>query len=123
MSSSKDKEVQVSDELKQLGFDKFSISLQGKNLMVWHNGNVIISSFDKYDLAKSIRSLTKKFEEKEIDQKSIQLFTTYLTEEYLKLKDLSNPPSNSYEDEEEQDTNRIIDETKKIKSNNSGITF
>ena len=110
MSSSKDKEIKVSEELKQLGFDKFSIPIQGKNLMVWHNGNVIISSFDKYDIAKSIRSLTKKFDEKEIGQKSTRLFTTYLVEEYLKLEDLSNPPSKSSEDEEQDTTNRIIDE-------------
>ena len=75
------------DELKRFGFEKFTIPMQGKNLMIWHNGNVILSSFDKHESGKNCKILTKKFNEEGIDQRTIRLFITFLTEEYIKLKD------------------------------------
>jgi hypothetical protein len=99
-----------------------AIPLQGKNLMVRHDGTLIVSSFDKYDFAKSIKSLSKKLNEKGIDPKSIQLFTIYLGEECLNLT--KHEHSNStHQDGEEQTINHTYEEIKKLKADNPDITF
>jgi len=41
------RDIEVSEELKKLGFSKISIPIQGKNLAVYYNGSTVLSSFDK----------------------------------------------------------------------------
>jgi hypothetical protein len=65
-----DLEFSISDELKDLGFSKFTLPLQGKNSFIWYKGRPIIISFDKNDLSKTVKSLTKRLQAEGIDQKS-----------------------------------------------------
>ena len=59
--------------------------------MVWHNGNVIISSFDKYDLVKSIESLTKKFERERDRSKVISTIHNISNSRIFKVKRINFP--------------------------------
>jgi hypothetical protein len=116
-------EIETTDELKKLGFEKFSIPTVGKNLYVWYNGSPLISSFDKNDLAKTVKLLTKKLEEEyQIDERTVRIFTTYLVEEYLKLKE-AELSERQAQVGGEQAPKCTIEKIKKLKEENSGISY
>jgi hypothetical protein len=121
-----DLEIDTSEELKQLGFDKFILPAQGRNSFIWYKGRPIVASFERKDLSKTVKLLTKKFQAEGLDERSIRHFITYFTEEYLKLKEseLSKPSATSLISTDEQETsNQIAEGIKRLKAANQGITF
>jgi hypothetical protein len=122
------KDIAINDStLRQLGFTKVSLPIHGKTMFIWHNDKPIIASFEKFDLAKTVKSVTRKLSEIGIDTKTTRSFITYFTEEYLKLKDseffksaYTSAPGLS---ENEKITNYILEQIKKLRTDNVNISF
>ena len=97
-------------------------------MFIWYNDRPIIAKFEKFDLVKTVKSVTKKFSEEGIDTKTIRNFVTYFTEEYLKLKDSdffksSDSSGPSVLLENEKITNYILEQIKKLRTDNANITL
>lgn len=111
-------ELEVSDELKSLGFSK--ILIKAKNIFVSYNQLTLICAFYKDDWEKTVKSIQKKFQSENIDKKSLNHFIVCLGREYIKL--YSDDPKSSDTEKE-----KILDEIKKneqplLKSHtNSGL--
>ena len=131
MKSSQDetRDINIDNStLRQQGFTKFSLPIRSKTMFIWYNDRPIIAKFEKFDLVKTVKSVKKKFSEEGIDTKTFRNFVTYFTEEYLKLKDSdffksSDSSGPSVLLENEKITNYIIEQIKKLRTDNANIAF
>ncbi len=86
-SSAATKNLELSDQLKKLGFSKVAVPVKGitKNMTIVHNDRPIIATLDIHNWSNIYKSVRTALSNVGIDNQTIEKFMVFLTQEYVKV--------------------------------------
>lgn len=119
-------EFPIIDEIRELGFSR--VHAVGKTLLVYNaRTEAIQSQYYKDDLSKTINRLKKALiESGQFDIKTIEKFTVFLSQVWVKSEEEDNEESskgNSSANAQSQQNQIINEEIRRLRAENSGITY
>jgi hypothetical protein len=86
-STAATKNLELSDDLKKLGFSKVVVPLNGvsKNLIIVHNNIPAIATLDIHNWPNTDKSIKTALSNNGIDNQTIEKFMVFLSQEYVKV--------------------------------------
>src|SRR5829696_1388821 len=99
------KNLELSDDLKKLGFSKVAVPVNGitKKMIIVHNDGSIIATLDIHNWSNTDKSVRAAFSHVGIDNQMIEKFMVFLSQKYVKLMEEALADSSRKEEKEIKD--------------------
>jgi hypothetical protein len=104
--------LELSDDLKKLGFSKVVVPVNGitKNMTIVHNNRPIIATLDIHNWSNTDKSVRTALSKVRIDNQTIEKFMVFLSQEYVKVMEEPLTASAAKEEGEDNGQKSAVDQ-------------